>query len=161
MEKEKKEKIDYSDKYIIVGCKVGEMEQSGKLDFTTNMTYEEIKKLADKLYEEFKRDETCEYFSEFVGWRLKEMQEEDSATTTRYYVEAWFFSREDGDYPYLFQSKWYDTIKECYDFINTFDFVDKDIRFSLMKAEFDKNGNYEDIDVYLEDMYRENGERKC
>lgn len=155
-----KEKIDYADKYIIVGCKVGEMEQRGELEFTADMNYEEVKELADKLYEEFKEDKSCEYFSEFVSWRLKEMQQEKSATTTRYYVEAWFFSREDGDYPYLFQSKWYDTVEECYGFVNSFDFVDSDIKFSLMKAEFDKKGDYGDIDVYLEDMYKEKGAKK-
>lgn len=155
-----KEKIDYADKYIIVGCKVGEMEQRGELEFTADMDYEKVKELADKLYEEFKKDKSCEYFSEFVSWRLKEMQQEENATTTRYYVEAWFFSREDGDYPYLFQSKWYDTIEECYGFVNTFDFVDGDIRFSIMQAEFNKDGSYGDIDVYLEDMIREKGVAK-
>lgn len=69
----------------------------------------------------------------------------------KYYVEIWDINREGGDAPYLMQSKWYNTIDECYSFVSLFDFVDNDLRFSLMTAEF--TGNiYGDIDCIETDM---------
>lgn len=70
----------------------------------------------------------------------------------KYYVEIWDYNREGNDYPYLMQTKWYDTIEECYDFLELFDYFDNDLRFSLMSSYFDNNGEYGDIECEEEDM---------
>ena len=75
----------------------------------------------------------------------------NSKKVKKYYVEIWDINREGGDTPYLMQSKWYDTIDDCYSFVLLCDFVDNNLRFSLMTAEF--NGDvYGDIDCIESDM---------
>ena len=70
----------------------------------------------------------------------------------KYYVEIWDINREGGDTPYLMQSQWYDTIDECYKFVSLFDYVDSDLRFSLMTAKFTNEYQYGDIDCIESDM---------
>ena len=70
----------------------------------------------------------------------------------RYYVEIWDYNREGNDYPYLMQSKWYDTVEECYNFLEQFDYFDNDLRFSLMSAHFNGDGEYGDIECEEDDM---------
>lgn len=137
--------------YVIFGCKVAELEKTGDITFTADMDYADLVQLAEKIYDEFTKDNSCNYFSEFVPFALRERQK----AQYKYYVEVWFNTREDGDYPYLLQSQWYDTKDECYDFVESFDYVDKDLRFSLMTAKFDKDGNYGDIEMLEEDVIRE------
>ncbi len=157
-------KQEEKEKYLIVGNKVGELEQQEKLTMTADLyDYEDLIDLADDLWSKFEKDKEYNYFSEFVEFELLEMEkryQKRNEKPKKYFVEAWFFSKQDGERPYLFQSKWYDTVEECYEFSKLFDFVDSDIRFSIMQAEFNKDGSYGDIDVYLEDMIRDGGKTK-
>lgn len=142
------EHLEEKEKYVIVGCKLAELEKDGEIDFTTDKTFEEITQLADKLWKEFERETDCEYFSEFVPYRLKEIQKR---IDYKYYVEI--YSRtEESDCP-LAQSNWYDTEEECYEFLSNFDFVDYDLCFSLMGSKW-ANGTYTDIEV-IKDLSRE------
>ena len=70
----------------------------------------------------------------------------------KYYVEISNATRESGEYPYLIQTKWYDTIKECYDFITDLDYFDNDLVFSIMYATFNEDGSYNDIECLERDI---------
>lgn len=147
-----KNKIKMSEEdFVIFGIRVAELEKDKKITFTQDMTYEELTELAEEFYKDFcEHGDNEEYFSEYVCYALIKKDE----SFYKYYVEVWFNSREDGEYPYLMQSQWYSTKKECYDFINSFDYVDSDLRFSLMKARFE-NEEYGDIECIEEDMVKE------
>lgn len=141
-------KQEERERYIIVGCKVAELERDSEITFTADKTFEQITELADELWEEFEKDNNCEYFSEFVSWALREREDRLNNVKRKYYVEI--YSKKEETDKALAQSKWFDTKEECYDFITNFDFVDYDLCFGLMSSIWE-NDTYTDI-KFEEDM---------
>ena len=60
--------------YVIFGCKVAELEKTGDIDFTADMDYTDLVQLAEQIYDEFTKDKSCDYFSEFAPFALRERQ---------------------------------------------------------------------------------------
>lgn len=63
---------------------------------------------------------------------------------TKYYVEVY---SDLIDEPYILQSKWFKTIKQAKEFIEQLDYLDEDFKIDIMKSKFDKEGNYNNIEI--------------
>lgn len=63
---------------------------------------------------------------------------------TKYYVEVY---SDLIDEPYILQSKWFKTIKQAKAFIDQLDYLDEDFKIDIMKSKFDKEGNYNNIEI--------------
>ena len=64
------------EKYLIVGYRLAELEKDNAITFAQNMTTEELVELAEELWKRFLHNKDCNYFTEFVGYELIEMQRE-------------------------------------------------------------------------------------
>ena len=141
--------------YITFGIKFAELEKEGKITFAKEMEFDDIRDLAEDVYNDYLTKHLNSYknFADFIPFALSVREECHKYRFNKYYVEVWSYLEEcDG---YLLHSRWYDTIEECYAFVNSFDYIDPNLRFSLMTAPFTLEGDCGDIEILEEDMTKE------
>lgn len=63
----------------------------------------------------------------------------------KYYVEI-YNNHDDSDF--IFQSIWFNTVKEAKDFADKIEYLNSSFKMCIMDAIVDVNGEYDDINLY-------------